>query len=49
MKKNKQKAFGKIIKNDINPDVAKAWIDELSAEGELNAVFEDDETTEARR
>ena len=42
LRKNKQKAFGKIIKNGISPDAAKTWIDELSTEGELNAVFEDD-------
>ena len=42
MRKNKQKAFGKIINNGISPDAAKTWIDELSTEGELNAVFEDD-------
>ena len=37
-KKNKQKAFGKVIKNAINPDAAKAWIDELSTE-RANDVF----------
>ena len=42
LRKNKQKVFGKIIKNGISPDAANTWIDEVSTEGALNAVFEDD-------
>ena len=41
MKKKRQKAFSKIIKNGIKPDAAMALINELPIEGELDAVFAD--------
>jgi hypothetical protein len=43
IRKNRQKAFGKCIWEGIQLNEAKAWIDGLSTEGELNAVFPDTE------
>ena len=39
IRKNRQKAFGKCIAEGIPPNDAKSWVDNLSTEGELNAVF----------